>query len=142
MQKTNNRRKTPVTVLALSIGLALQMNAMSLLAQDAAPAEDATELDTVTVTGYRASMERALDIKRSEAGVVDAIVAEDIGKFPDLNLAESLQRVPGVTITRDAGEGRSITVRGLSYTLYLGSIKLTEGENEHWFSVSVQREPY
>ena len=113
MQKTNNRRKTPVTVLALSIGLALQMNAMSLLAQDAAPAEDATELDTVTVTGYRASMERALDIKRGEAGVVDAIVAEDIGKFPDLNLAESLQRVPGVTITRDAGEGRNISVRGL-----------------------------
>ena len=114
MQKTNNRRKTPVTVLALSIGLALQMNAMSLLAQDAAPAEDATELDTVTVTGYRASMERALDIKRGEAGVVDAIVAEDIGKFPDLNLAESLQRVPGVTITRDAGEGRNISVRGLN----------------------------
>ena len=114
MQNTQNRRKTPVTVLALSIGLALQMNAMSLLAQDVAPAEDATELDTVTVTGYRASMERALDIKRGEAGVVDAIVAEDIGKFPDLNLAESLQRVPGVTITRDAGEGRNISVRGLN----------------------------
>ena len=113
MQKTNNRRKTPVTVLALSIGLALQMNAMSLLAQDAAPVEDATELDTVTVTGYRASLEKALDIKRTEAGVVDAIVAEDMADFPDLNLAESLQRIPGVSITREAGEGRNISVRGL-----------------------------
>ncbi len=73
-----------------------------------------TELDTVQVVStYRASLEKALDIKRSEKGVVDAIVAQDIGKFPDLNLAESLQRIPGVVIARDAGEGRSITVRGL-----------------------------
>lgn len=111
MQTRINRRKTPVTVLALSIGLALQMNAA--FAQDAAATEAATDLDTVTVTGYRASLEKAMDIKRSEAGVVDAIVAEDIGKFPDLNLAESLQRIPGVVITRDAGEGRNISVRGL-----------------------------
>jgi TonB-dependent receptor len=122
MQTRNNRRKTPVTVLALSIGFALQMNAMSAFAQEATPAEtapatseseDVDTLGTVTVTGYRASLEKALDIKRGEAGVVDAIVAEDIGKFPDLNLAESLQRIPGVVITRDAGEGRNISVRGL-----------------------------
>ncbi len=102
-------RKTPVTLLALSIGLALQAGAAA--AQDAGTA--ATELDTVTVTGYRASVEKALDIKRGEAGMVDAVVAEDIGKFPDSNLAESLQRIPGVVITRDGGEGRQITVRGL-----------------------------
>lgn len=122
MQTRNNRRTTPVTTLALSIGFALQLNAMSAFAQeatpvDAAPAATDTEsvdtLDTVTVTGYRASLEKAMDIKRGEAGVVDAIVAEDIGKFPDLNLAESLQRIPGVVITRDAGEGRNISVRGL-----------------------------
>jgi TonB-dependent receptor len=99
-------------LLALSIGLALSGH---LAAQDTtqAPAEPAVDLDTVTVTGYRASVEKALDIKRGEAGVVDAIVAEDIGKFPDLNLAESLQRIPGVVITREAGEGRAISVRGL-----------------------------
>ena len=89
----------------------------SAFAQDAAatpePAGQATELDTVVVTGYRASLERAIDIKRGEVGMVDAIVAQDIGKFPDLNLAESLQRIPGVAITRSAGEGRNITVRGL-----------------------------
>lgn len=109
MQYRNIQKKTPVTLLALSIGLALSG---TTLAQDPAPAA-ATDLDTVTVTGYRASVEKALDIKRSESGVVDAIVAEDIGKFPDLNLAESLQRVPGVVITREAGEGRNISVRGL-----------------------------
>lgn len=54
-----------------------------------------------------------MDIKRGEAGVVDAIVAEDIADFPDLNLAESLQRIPGVSITREGGEGRNISVRGL-----------------------------
>ena len=109
MQYRNIQKKTPVTLLALSIGLALSGTA---LAQDTTPPA-ATDLDTVVVTGYRASVEKALDIKRSESGVVDAIVAEDIGKFPDLNLAESLQRVPGVVITREAGEGRNISVRGL-----------------------------
>jgi len=109
MISRSNRKKTPVTLLALSIGLAL---AAPAVAQQTS-SDAATNLDAVTVTGYRASVEKALDIKRGEAGVVDAIVAEDIGKFPDLNLAESLQRIPGVVITRDGGEGRSISVRGL-----------------------------
>ena len=122
MPVSHHRRKTPVTLLAVSIGLALQMSAaahaqeaaQSTESSEAAPAQaDVSTLDTVSVTGYRASVEKALDIKRGEAGVVDAIVAEDIGKFPDLNLAESLQRIPGVVITRDAGEGRNISVRGL-----------------------------
>ncbi len=116
MQVRDPRKKTPVTKLALGIGLALQACAFASLAQDAAaPAEQAEQesLDTITVTGYRASVEKALDIKRAEKGVVDAVVAEDIGKFPDTNLAESLQRIPGVVITRDGGEGRNISVRGL-----------------------------
>jgi TonB-dependent receptor len=113
MNTRNICRKTPVSLLAVSIGLALYMP--SSFAQDAAapPADQATDLDTVVVTGYRASLERAQDIKRGEIGMVDAVVAQDIGKFPDLNLAESLQRIPGVVITRDGGEGRQITVRGL-----------------------------
>src|SRR5690606_38817982 len=121
MQAASNGKKTPVTLLALSIGLALQAQVLTAVAQDVAPAadvapaprEDAQTLDTMVVTGYRASLERAVDIKRGEAGVVDAIVAEDIADFPDLNLAESLQRIPGVSITRDGGEGRNISVRGL-----------------------------
>ena len=119
MHTRNIRRKTPVTLLAASIGLALYVP--SSFAQEAAAAQDAasqasgaaTDLDTIVVTGYRASLERAIDIKRGEIGMVDAVVAQDIGKFPDLNLAESLQRIPGVVIARDGGEGRQITVRGL-----------------------------
>ncbi|MCD9032729.1 TonB-dependent receptor [Luteimonas sp. Y-2-2-4F] len=115
-------KKTPVTLLAAAIALALQMGAPAARAQAPPPAEAppppppgpaATDLDVVRVTGYRASLERAVDIKRGEAGVVDAIVAEDIADFPDLNLAESLQRIPGVSITREGGEGRNISVRGL-----------------------------
>ena len=117
------RRKTPVTLLAASIAVALQFSAAAM-AQDAAtpapqqdpavPSSSVDTLDAVMVTGYRASLEKALEIKRGEAGVVDAIVAEDVANFPDLNLAESLQRIPGVSIDRDAGEGKSICVRGLS----------------------------
>ncbi len=70
-------------------------------------------LETIVVTGFRASLENALNKKREDNGIVDVIKAEDIAKFPDTNLAESLQRVPGVVIDRDAGEGRNITVRGL-----------------------------
>jgi len=65
------------------------------------------------VTGFRGSLGAALETKRNETGIVDAIVAEDIADFPDLNLAESLQRIPGVSIDRQAGEGRRVTVRGL-----------------------------
>jgi TonB-dependent receptor len=77
------------------------------------PAATSEKVDTVIVTGFRASLESALTAKREEVGIVDLIKAEDIGKFPDTNLAESLQRIPGVVIDRDAGEGRNITVRGL-----------------------------
>ncbi|MEH6518204.1 MAG: TonB-dependent receptor [Halioglobus sp.] len=70
-------------------------------------------LEEVVVTGIRGSLQRAMDIKRDESGVVDAISAEDIGKFADANLAESLQRITGVSIDRASGEGSQITVRGL-----------------------------
>ena len=82
-------------------------------AQDA-PAEPAAEEgEEIVVTGFRASLDAALNVKRDSVAAVDAIVAEDIAKFPDQNLAESLQRIPGIAIQRDGGEGRAITVRGL-----------------------------
>jgi iron complex outermembrane receptor protein len=71
------------------------------------------ELAEVVVTGFRVSLGAALQKKQRATGQVDAIVAEDIADFPDLNLAESLQRIPGVAITRTNGEGNQITVRGL-----------------------------
>lgn len=70
-------------------------------------------LEEVVVTGIRGSLQRAMDIKRDAQGVVDSISSEDIGKFPDTNLAESLQRITGVSINRSNGEGQEITVRGL-----------------------------
>jgi TonB-dependent receptor len=72
--------------------------------------------EDIVVTGIRASLERSIAIKRESSGVVDAISAEDIGKFPDTNLAESLQRIPGVSINRTNGEGSLVTVRGFGPT--------------------------
>lgn len=69
-------------------------------------------VEEVVVTGIRSSLEKAMDIKRESSGVVDAISAEDIGKFPDSNLAESLQRITGVSIDRQNNEGSRVTVRG------------------------------
>ncbi|WP_309092870.1 TonB-dependent receptor [Phenylobacterium sp.] len=96
------------SILVLAAGLAGPALAQS-------PAEQATgsEVEEIVVTGFRAAIQSAIAVKREESGVVDAIKAEDIAKFPDNNLAESLQRIPGVAITRSAGEGRNITVRGL-----------------------------
>lgn len=69
--------------------------------------------EDIVVTGFRASLQDALSQKRRSNQIIDAITAEDMAKFPDANLAESIQRLPGVSIDRDNGEGRTITVRGL-----------------------------
>ena len=81
-------------------------------AQESVP-DGAEAIEEVVVTGFRASLDKAIEAKKSQVGAIDMIAAEDIADFPDLNLAESLQRVPGVAIARDAGEGRNISVRGL-----------------------------
>jgi TonB-dependent receptor len=69
-------------------------------------------VEEIVVTGVRAALISAMETKRQASGVVDAINAQDIGKFPDTNLAESLQRIPGVSIDREGGEGKYVTVRG------------------------------
>ena len=81
------------------------------LAQETTTQADQDE-DTIVVTGIRASLAGALDAKRDSALVIDAITAEDIGKFPDKNIGEALQRVTGVQLTRGAGEGQNISIRG------------------------------
>jgi TonB-dependent receptor len=110
--------KTSKTVLLSRAGrlgrLALLTGASTMAIGVAAPAlafQDGSE-EVITVTGVRGSLERAMDIKRDAHGVVDAISAEDIGSFPDTNLAESLQRITGVSIDRVNGEGSLVTVRG------------------------------
>lgn len=90
----------------IAIGMAMGLGGGVAAAQEAD--------DEIVVTGFRGSLAQGIDIKRREVGAVDAIVAEDIADMPDQNLAESIQRIPGVAITREAGEGRQISVRGLS----------------------------
>jgi iron complex outermembrane receptor protein len=109
-------RRSIRTLTRLACGASLAVLAASpAWAQDAAAADEAAVAneDEIVVTGFRASLGAALNVKRESVAAVDAIVAEDIAKFPDQNLAESLQRIPGITIQRDGGEGRGITVRGL-----------------------------
>ncbi|HEY6456545.1 MAG TPA: TonB-dependent receptor [Steroidobacteraceae bacterium] len=114
-------RKALSAVVALGAIYAVAVNAqaqVSAAGPDAASgppsaAQQEASLQEVTVTGYRGSLEQAIKIKRDTDAEIDSILAEDIGKFPDQNLAESLQRIPGVAITREEGEGREITVRGL-----------------------------
>src|SRR5688572_23420361 len=101
---------------ALTAATAMLAIATSAVAQQTTPdsmPEGAESIEEVVVTGFRASLNKAIEAKKDQAGAIDMIVAEDIADFPDLNLAESLQRVPGVAIARDAGEGRQISVRGL-----------------------------
>jgi len=97
---------------ARHLGLMGVSAAAMVLSSQTAMAQDTAPEDEIVVTGIRASLERAQDIKRNADGVVDSISAEDIGKFPDTNLAESLQRITGVSINRVNGEGSQITVRG------------------------------
>ena len=99
--------KTP---LAAGVAFALGLSAAtSVVAQDAGGDEVIEEIIT---TGIRGSLTRSMDVKRTSSGIVDAISAEDIGKFPDQNLAESLQRITGVSIDRERGAGSQVTVRG------------------------------
>jgi len=99
-----------------ALAIAVVLAAAPAFAQtSAAPSaeEPAAEGEEVIVQGYRAALRSAINEKRTATVQIDAINAEDIADFPDTNLAESLQRLPGVSIDRDNGEGRSITVRGL-----------------------------
>ncbi len=102
-----NGQKLSANVLSAAIAAALLVPCSGALAQ-----QDGT-IDEVVVIGIRGSLTNAAEIKRNESGVVDAITAEDIGKFPDANLAESLQRITGVSIDRQNNEGNQISVRGL-----------------------------
>lgn len=120
MRRQNTHRATGHSIFkaALLAGCAFAATgtAQAQVAEGEQPTsveDEAPAADEIVVTGFRQSLEAAINLKRTSVGAIDAIVAEDIAKFPDQNLAESLQRIPGISITRDAGEGRAITVRGL-----------------------------
>jgi iron complex outermembrane receptor protein len=101
----NKNKLSTAVVLAIS-----SLSAAHSFAQDA----QKSEIEELVVTGYRGSLLKSLDEKRNSINAKETIMAEDIGKFPDLNIAESIQRIPGVAISREGGEGRNITLRGFS----------------------------
>ncbi len=115
-------RSSLSTAIAVALATAATLPA-GAFAQQANPGQGgtpaATDLDKVVVTGYRYSIEKSLDQKRNANAVVEVITAEDVGKFPDKNVADALQRVPGVVITRSGGEGKNVSVRGLAAGLTL-----------------------
>lgn len=102
------------SLIAAAVTLALSGQTATVLA---AQSTNPGQIEEVVVTGIRGSLRESLATKREAVGVVDALNAEDVGKFPDKNLAEALQRVPGIVISRDFGEGERVNLRGLSSTL-------------------------
>ncbi len=130
-------RNTP---LARSVALALGVVAAPFAyAQTAAPAP--STLEEVVITGIRASLTSSENLKRNAVGFVDGIVAEDIGKFPDTNLAEAMQRITGVSIDRVNGEGSKVSVRGIGadYNLVLLNGRQMPGANINDTSASDSR---
>ena len=111
--------------IGVSTGLAVTLaGAPAALAQTAEQGEQATskpqtaqELETIDVVGVRASLRDALEHKRNAGTVSDSIVAEDIAQFPDKNVGEALSRVTGVQLSRDFGEGQSVSIRGVDPAL-------------------------
>lgn len=108
MNPTTFNKSRLATSIALVLGVAMPGYAV---ADQSATAKD-EKIEVISVSGIRGSLIKSMDTKRSAEGIVDAISAEDIGKFPDTNLAESLQRITGVSIDRVNGEGSKVTVRG------------------------------
>ncbi|MFS8387104.1 TonB-dependent receptor [Xanthomonas campestris pv. campestris] len=128
---------------ALSIAMAVAMAPTLAAAQTAAPSDapasteqnagPVTELDKVQVTGLRRAIEGAISVKRDSTSIVEAISAEDIGRLPDVSIAESLARLPGLAAQRVAGRAQVISVRGLSpdfsTTLLNGREVVSTGDN-------------
>ena len=114
MRPTAHQRAQTFRLNPLVAACGVLLGSLSVPAQaQEAKKEEAQSTESVVVTGIRRSLDTSLDLKRGARGLVDGIVAEDIGKFPDTNLAESLSRVSGVSVERSNGEGTRITVRGM-----------------------------
>jgi TonB-dependent receptor len=107
--------------LYVALAVALAPTVTPLWAQSNQPPDaatsDATSLDGIVVTGQRLSQERAIDFKRQDERIIDAISADEIGQLPDKNAAESLERLPGISLRYDQGEGRYVAIRGIDGAL-------------------------
>jgi iron complex outermembrane receptor protein len=102
-------------------------------AADAASPGSGTAVDEVVVTGIRASLQQSIATKRSSNEIVEVITAEDVGKFPDKNVAESLQRISGIAIQREYGEGERVSIRGTAPVLNLTLLNGAPVATADWF---------
>jgi len=122
MKILTTKRNSVATAVSIALMPVLLGASISAYAEDAKQVSNVQQakkkkeqLEVIEVTSYRDSIASSLNVKRNANAVIDAITADDIGSFPDDNIAESLQRIPGVSITRNfAGEGESISIRGFS----------------------------
>lgn len=113
-------------------GSAATLALMGMTAQ--VHAEDATaEAEEITVTGIRGSLKNSVDIKRNATAVVDAVSAEDVGKFPDSDVGESLGRIPGVTVGRAFGQGASVSIRGAAPQMTLTQLNGQNVASTGWY---------
>ncbi len=104
---------------AAAVALCAALPVLAQQAPTAAPAGGEQTLDEIIVTGFRASLANALQTKRNANEIIESVTAEDMGKFPDQNIAESLQRLSGVQIDRNNGQGTKVRIRGLDQNVTL-----------------------
>src|SRR6188768_4344711 len=105
-------RRAARTALITAVSLDLLAIALPSHAQEAEPSSAVDTLDEIIVRGVRGAQEAGIEIKRNTTEISDSIVMEDIGKLPDVTITDALQRVPGIQISRDAGEGSFVSIRG------------------------------
>lgn len=111
----NNKKSKLTTMLTIILTAGgIEMARATEVDIQVVKAVEEKSIELIEVVGFRGSLNRALFEKRNSVNSKESIMSEDIGKFPDLNITESLQRVPGVSISREGGEGRQVTLRGLS----------------------------
>ena len=118
-----------------NVSKVLALSVLTLGALPNAMAQESSELEEIVVQGIRSSLEAAADLKRNDSRIVDAVVAEDIGKLPDNNIAEALQRITGVSIATDFGVGDSVSIRGLSENRVELNGRTTTGDSRDGISL-------
>ena len=129
----SNKLKEAIRVINKAAIICGSLGALTLGTSTAFAQDGAEVFEEIEVVGIRAGMRQALEIKRLSGSIVDAISSEDMGKFPDKNVAESLQRVPGVTIQRQFGEGAAVSIRGGGQNFTLTTLNGQNVASTGWF---------
>lgn len=124
-------RQTPIAAAVSLTLLGVAFAAQAQQAGQAAAKPEASQLDQVVITGIRASLETAANIKKNATAVVDAVSAEDVGKLPDADVGQALGRIPGISVGRAFGQGAAVSIRGtdpqMTYTTLNGQTVASTG---------------